>query len=104
MQSPESWGRKVTEAVIWRKMAAISAWISASGLSFSAKRVVEEAEFSCCCCCCSCSAVIGAEGSVGGLDLDFGGGAEIWTFLWLRAVNVSFSSSSFFMFSIVCGW
>lgn len=36
MQSPLSWGRKVTEAVIWRKMAAISAWISGSVFSAGA--------------------------------------------------------------------
>lgn len=33
MQSPSSCGRKVTEAVIWRKMDWISDWISASVLS-----------------------------------------------------------------------
>lgn len=74
MQSPLSWGRKVTEAVIWRKMAAISAWISDSGFSLSAKRVVLAEEFSCCCC-----SSIGAEGSVvDGLSFDLVG-AEIWT-------------------------
>jgi hypothetical protein len=44
VQSPLSWGRKVTEAVIWRKMAAISAWISCS--VFSGAMGAEDAEFS----------------------------------------------------------
>lgn len=44
VQSPLSWGRKVTDAVIWRKMAAISDWISAS--VFSAVGAAEGAEFS----------------------------------------------------------
>ena len=33
MQSPSSCGRKVTEAVIWRKMDWISSWISFSVFS-----------------------------------------------------------------------
>ena len=44
VQLPESWGRKVTEAVIWRKMEAISSWISFS--VFSGAVVAEEEEFS----------------------------------------------------------
>lgn len=32
VQGESSWGRKVTEAVIWRKMDCISRWISSSVL------------------------------------------------------------------------
>lgn len=44
VQLPDSWGRKVTEAVICRKMDAISSWISLS--DFSGAGWAGEAEFS----------------------------------------------------------
>lgn len=66
MQSPFSWGRNVTLAVIWRKMAAISAWIS--GSVFSVVRGVEVALF---------SWSVGLEVV---LDLDFEG-LKIWTYV-----------------------
>ena len=70
MQSPVSCGRKVTEAVIWRKMAAISDWISASVLSGAmAEGVLEGLEF---------SWSLAVEDDLD--DLDFFVGWKIWTY------------------------
>ena len=62
----------MTEAVIWRKMAAISAWISASVLSAAgapAEGAAPGLAF-------SWSAGLGADEV---FDFDLGGGCEIWT-------------------------
>lgn len=72
MQSPLSWGRNVTEAVIWRKMAAISAWISGSVFSRGG------AEAGLCESAFSWSAAVAAVLDEG-FDFDFLGGCEIWT-------------------------
>lgn len=57
----------MTEAVIWRKMAAISAWISGSVFSIAAAAAA------------AAGAVV--EFSFVGFDFDFFTGAKIWTWV-----------------------
>lgn len=84
MQSPpRSCGRNVTDAVICRKSAAISAWISASVLSLSSADGAVAAEFSC--WLLVVEEVLEEEDLVDLEDLE--GRLRIWTCLFSREVR-----------------